>query len=252
MISKCSITSRAKKKGTCFTKIELISLIRALNHNRKKKVIDFVQKNTKKQLWEKLRDVLGPEEHLWIKHPFIHNINSHSCLEKLSKFTFKPKGPKGQWSWLTDKQITDAMKQYEKYSNTNFYYAGTRSADYFQNNPKKLTFVKGLLKIGYRVGIIFNLDPQRLPGSHWVAVFLNGKGENDYFDSNGDPPNHHIKTFLRKIPGKTVINKTEYQKKDGSCGLFAMDFILNKVAYNEYIPPKNENEINNQRREFFI
>ena len=43
---------------------------------------------------------------------------------------------------------------------------------------------------------VFNLDPSYKPGVHWVAVYIDRKGHNEYFDSFGRPPPREIKYFL--------------------------------------------------------
>ncbi len=38
---------------------------------------------------------------------------------------------------------------------------------------------------------IINTHPARLPGEHWIAVYLTQDGPTCFFDSFGNPPNSH-------------------------------------------------------------
>lgn len=47
--------------------------------------------------------------------------------------------------------------------------------------------------------IIANTDDHTQPGTHWVAFYINPRGEGVYFDSFGMPPtNTHFKRLLRR------------------------------------------------------
>jgi hypothetical protein len=37
-------------------------------------------------------------------------------------------------------------------------------------------------------GLIVNTDPHNKPGSHWVAIYGDGDGHTEFFDSYGKPP----------------------------------------------------------------
>ena len=49
-----------------------------------------------------------------------------------------------------------------------------------------------------KAAIIYNLDPHYLPGSHWVALFLNFTTESaEYFDSMGLSPDPACRQLLQ-------------------------------------------------------
>jgi hypothetical protein len=55
--------------------------------------------------------------------------------------------------------------------------------------------------------IIINTDPSYLPGKHWVAISIDSKGNCNYFDSFGEPPNKYkIIHFLQKNCLKKVFS----------------------------------------------
>lgn len=43
---------------------------------------------------------------------------------------------------------------------------------------------------------ISNLDTDSKPGSHWIAMHIDGNGFGQYFDSYGRPPEKYHRTFL--------------------------------------------------------
>ena len=61
-----------------------------------------------------------------------------------------------------------------------------------------------------RLGIVFNLDPHDMPGSHWVSLFVNMNNGGIYFyDSVGKFPNKEISDLMFRIrsQGNELIKK---------------------------------------------
>lgn len=57
-------------------------------------------------------------------------------------------------------------------------------------------------------GIIVNTDVHYKPGTHWCAIFFDGKGNTEFFDSYGHPPDHYgyfITHFLKQNCKKPLI-----------------------------------------------
>ena len=76
--------------------------------------------------------------------------------------------------------------------------------------------------------IVFNLDPSHLPGSHWVAVFLDlVKGQAEYFDSTGLPPDPACRQLLEKHCSRKPLlyNKRILQEDTMVCGQFCVVFL---------------------------
>jgi hypothetical protein len=79
-------------------------------------------------------------------------------------------------------------------------------------------------------GVIFNLDPHWLPGSHWVAVYF-GKQWTEYFDPFGDGPPDIILNYMRKYSKVLYYSSFEIQAKNSDyCGLFAVNYLKNRLA----------------------
>jgi hypothetical protein len=79
--------------------------------------------------------------------------------------------------------------------------------------------------------MIVNTDTSNLPGSHWVAIYFDVKGDAEYFDSFGRSPiSPFIDQFL-KLNGKTLVfNNQRLQSSDSFvCGMYCIYFLFNRV-----------------------
>ncbi len=142
----------------------------------------------------------------------------------------KFKGPTKRGEWLSTKDIDTVMSFHEA---PNFTYLGTLPLDFKQYRPE---LFKLKLKNNHLYGIIFNTDKSTGPGEHWVAAVLStlhGLRELCYFDSLGMDPKPEIEKWLNVMKRK---NKMDYyesdmtmQRQDGTCGLYAMFFIIHKL-----------------------
>ena len=101
----------------------------------------------------------------------------------------------------------------------------------------EFSLVDYLKKGKNKIGVIFNLDPHYMEGSHWVALFVDIKrAEIFYFDSNGDPVPKQIKRLIKKITeqGKPHGIKFRYDSSEGmdhqlentECGIYCLYFII--------------------------
>jgi hypothetical protein len=84
-------------------------------------------------------------------------------------------------------------------------------------------------KISKPCSIIINTDPSYLPGKHWVAISIDSKGNCNYFDSFGKPPDKYkIIHFLRKnCEKKLFYNKSVLQNIfSDTCGHFCAVFLV--------------------------
>lgn len=76
-------------------------------------------------------------------------------------------------------------------------------------------------------GMIVNMDNHDDPGSHWVAIFVNGQGNGVYFDSYGLPPSnaHHLQS-LRRNTKSFVWNTHQLQSLTSKvCGQYCIMFL---------------------------
>lgn len=121
----------------------------------------------------------------------------------------------------------------EFFSDRNIYpdFGGVISADQIKNLPKRLP-----------IGFIMNLDKSDQPGSHWVAVYINGDSV-EYFDPLANPPSESFKKDIKKylesmhvpILMKFKINKIAQQHGNSArCGFHAIRFLDDRFAGTPY------------------
>lgn len=95
-----------------------------------------------------------------------------------------------------------------------------------------------------KIGVIFNLDPHYMEGSHWVALFVDIKrAEIFYFDSNGEPIPKQVVRLIKKITqqGKehgirftTDSNLgVDHQLENTECGIYCLYFIIELLTGNK-------------------
>ena len=73
------------------------------------------------------------------------------------------------------------------------------------------------LKPSVPAAYVFNTDPIRAPGEHWVAVYITSSRKAVYFDSFGFQPQHtQIVTFLKK-----TLDKVDFLKKNDSKSFYS-------------------------------
>ena len=72
---------------------------------------------------------------------------------------------------------------------------------------------------------IYNLEPEYMPGSHWVATFVKN-GWINYFDSFGMPPFQEIVNHARK-KNLGLMHQTDHIQNLGTttCGYFCLYFL---------------------------
>lgn len=241
---KCSIIARSKTKDyTCLSKKQLVIILKSYN---KEYGTDYkISNSTKREIYEVLKQILKKDDTEWWKFSFIpDDINLY-----LKVLAFKPKKPKNKWGWISQSSINNIMYQYEEYFNKNkikFKYFGTLSADYFKLYPEQIKYI---YNNSIPIGIIFNTDISSGKGEHWVSIYIT-KNEVFYFDSNGNNPNKYIKDFIKRLKKKVYINTIEYQKRDGVCGIYAIEYILMK-AQNKDIIFGDDYIVNSKRYKYF-
>lgn len=184
----------------------------------------------------------------------IDEIITDKELLNLILDAYKPFGPI-DGAWLDNMEIMNVIKQYEIYLNKNkeykFYFSGVYPSDFkkypdFQINEINKKFLDdGNIKF---IGVVFNHDKRGQPGSHWVGLYidlLNSKAY--YYDSVGKKPKdeyiNYVKHLFKKCDlnydNKTLeYNKTERQTSGGSCGIYAISFIISMASginFNDYL-----------------
>lgn len=200
-----------------------------------------------RKIWNELRDYIGDvcdSESCWLRQKFVQNkLNSD-----LLNYTFAPKKPKS-WNtnpreWLDSRDILAVMRQYEKYYRC-FEFLGPSPIDYDNHVYDGECVWKELCEFSLReqikkgktkIGIIFNLDPHYLPGSHWFACFIHiPKRKLYYFDSYGEPADEQVNKLFNTIikQGKELgmnfsvhHNTIRHQYSDSECGMYSLYFIV--------------------------
>jgi hypothetical protein len=155
---------------------------------------------------------------------------------------FRPKGPNNNNNWLSNYNIEDVLKQYEKKYN-DFIFLGAvprdfKKTSYCKNNFTKEHIIELINKGKFKFGAIFNLDFSYQSGSHWVALYIDiNKGQIYYCDSVGKPPKDEYKELMNlfkdiiKSRNSNIniderIGTMQHQNKNTECGVYSMNFIL--------------------------
>jgi hypothetical protein len=265
-LSKCA-PNYADGTISCFTRDVLfkISELYNKNHNGDNQ-IDIRQSDNKRQIWYKIQRSLeqacGDDETCWLNQPFLSQSRAGMDLESF----FKPIAPLGQYQWLSTKDISAVMKQYTK-KHSDFTFFGPFPMDFMNldyrdilkfRSPNTLQNPKNQI-----IGVIFNMDPSTMNGSHWVSMVIKKPSrEILYFDSYGDkfnfnntynikwtdsygrkpsnnskipmppPVQKYISEINKQLNGRVKANTIQHQYANSECGIYSMLFILKSLKYN--------------------
>ena len=75
--------------------------------------------------------------------------------------------------------------------------------------------------------LICNTDPHNKPGEHWIAIYVDSRGE--YFDSYGMETPLIFKTFLNRYCSSWIRNNVQLQSVISSfCGHYCVFYCLLK------------------------
>lgn len=102
-------------------------------------------------------------------------------------------------------------------------------------------------QVRYPCGLIANTDPGHLPGTHWVAMYINKNGQGEYFDSYGLQPlvKEHEK-FLETNCSRWRHSTLTLQSLTSSvCGHFCMLFLHYRAkgySFQKYLNLMNQGE----------
>tara|TARA_B100001964_G_scaffold237671_1_gene301656 strand:+ start:1020 stop:1832 length:813 start_codon:yes stop_codon:yes gene_type:complete len=239
----CSPLQKGKSKYTCFQKESLLKIAKAYNQKNKDKI---KLSNNRKILWNSIRNKMSSQckqEWCWIDQDFVKKLKDKNIIEH----TFKPKAPKSwkknKYEWLSTTDIDKVMKQYERVYK-DFMFIGPVPLDCYvgSNLSCELTNlnINNLVKNGIKkIGIIYNLDYSFMPGSHWVALFVDtNKKDITFFDSIGTPPPNEIVNLMKhfknelkniNINMRTNYSKKAHQKGNTECGIYSMNYLIQRL-----------------------
>jgi len=247
---KCSpINHKYKPSFSCFSNNDLKKLRDLWNLRHPDAMI---KSNESKEIWNSLKKYMGGvcnKESCWLKQNFVDN----KVKRKLEE-AFAPLSPK-EWKknpneWLSSVDILNVMKLYEKAYKC-FEFLGPSPIDYDSkqlygecvwNELCNFDLMQQIKTGKTKIGVIFNLDPHYLGGSHWVSLFINIKKKTIfYFDSAGEKIPKRIMNFVEKVveQGKTMTPRidftfdqnypVEHQYGNTECGVYSIFFIVHML-----------------------
>lgn len=80
--------------------------------------------------------------------------------------------------------------------------------------------------------LIVNTHPRKLPGEHWVTMYLNQNGPSEFFDSFGRSPsyyNKHFENYLIRHGGSYMYNASRIQSLISmTCGYYCLYYVLRR------------------------
>jgi len=190
--------SKKYENGSCFTIESLKIIANKYNKENSDKIkISDNKKDLLKQIGEKLSSSCSTQT-CWLKTNLVKDIDN----EDISKYTFRPEGPKSKYGWLSTTDINDVLDQYH-INNKEFLYLGTVPYDFqelYDLGLKDFNIGKAYDEGKRKLGLVINLDESHQNGSHWVSLYTNlDKNQIYFFDSVGKPPSKKIKKFINKI-----------------------------------------------------
>lgn len=242
-------------------KIKLSSNVEVLNPQKYKAYLVY-------QLNMKIKDECGMNQKCWSKQNFIKNMEE-KAREELTKYTFRPNSPQGQFEWLSTFDINNALQQYYV-PDKGFKFFGAVPMDFAELNLEisNCNYDSYYKKGFHKLGVVFNLDNHDQPGSHWTAMYTDlNKGCIYYFDSFGIKPEQRVRSLMKKQVnfldsiGKKIddikidYNKIQHQKGNTECGVYSINFLIKMAKgedFNEYCNKINtDKQINKCRKVYF-
>jgi hypothetical protein len=214
---------------------------------------NLITGTTPRKIWIQFKLMLNKtcnKESCWIQHNFLSQIDKN----KIITTSFAPESP-DEWinnpnAWLSNHDITRVMKQYESTYKC-FDFIGPSPIDYdtilfngdcVWDELCNFSIDDQIKNKKTKIGIIFNLDPHNLGGSHWVSLFINIKKKTIfYFNSTGNKIPIQIKKFVDMVikQGKkpAMVRSPiifsfdqnypqEHQYSSSECGMYSLYFIV--------------------------
>lgn len=186
------VKNKTVNSSTCYTPEIIIEIKNAYNESHSKD--EYIPWSNPQEIWRTLnkRLVNCAKEDCWLS-----TIKDKRLSQELEEVIFAPAHPpewlKNPNEWLTDLDISNVMKQYEK-TYKNFKFIGPSPIDFAKrvkrgelpwakpgNSSDKVCVweelchlnLNKLLKRGItQLGMVFNLDRYDEPGSHWVSLYV--------------------------------------------------------------------------------
>ena len=246
--------------NTCFSEDALRKIATECNKKYDSKINT---KNDKTKLYKEINIALSNQcnnEICWLDNLQLNKDN------KLYRF-HKPLHPKGKSEWLSTSDIQRVLSQYQdKYHD--FLLFGPYPIDFYKIIGEIADLdLKDIYSRGIRrIGVVYNSDPHDKPGEHWFCTFLDlNTGSHEFFDSVGDAPMTEIIEYMGRVKKRCKnvlnieiydkINTIQHQQKNNECGMYAINYIVERLKGNEFEDVVKrvvrDNEMNKKREVYF-
>lgn len=235
---------------SCFTNKALLKLRDQWNARHPDvEILSNSPKEIHDQLASFLKDVCNNEA-CWLKQKGAFGPNYDKELSESFAPESPPEWKKNPNEWLSSVDIMKVMKQYEKaYKCFDFIGPSPINFDTKRSHGECVWDelckfnVKQLIEKGkFKIGIIFNTDPDDKPGEHWISMFVNlRKKKIFFFDSTGDPAPREVMKLVERIQEQGLkLNpplKIEFDSNEGvehqygntECGIYSIFFIVHML-----------------------
>lgn len=242
--------NNVNKFNSCFDKPALIRLINAFNEKFPQQaiVINGLEKKSFKvlyaQLQKRFEKICGNDETCWIDKT---KLDDDAVISEY----VRPKSPRS-WrtnprEWLDENNINAVLRQYETAYEPYYKYLGTQPADFLRNGYS--INIKELYDSGVRtIGMVVNLDPHYMGGSHWTSLFMcicpykpcfgayyydssvSGHVPNDVITFMNDVEKQCTEGWRTKRVFKKKFSTVRHQYGKTECGVFS---IYNQIKWLE-------------------
>ena len=245
------------KNPYIFSKTSLIYLIDTWNKHKTDKITyrkTYTIAKLSQLLNEKIKPVCDDKQY-WCWTGAISNIakdtKTKDIIKMIESEDLRPEMPiewyKNSTEWLSNYDIEDVMKQYDKSPHHKYAFLGVFPIDFSEEDKFgrclysqicSLDVKKYINKKISHLGLITNLDKHNQGGSHWTSTFiiidpLNKCYGAHYYDSNAIAIPAYIKKFIFHIKKRLLViypksdfkityNTTRHQRKNTECGMFSM------------------------------
>lgn len=268
--------------GSCFSLDDLINIALHYNSIYTEDKIDIV--HDKKYLLRELTNKMKKrynclDQVCWLNSKVLKTLGN----KDITHYTFRPKGPKHQYEWLSTNDINNVMSQY-KVTHPDFAFIGALPYDFEELEYTGINNInfEELERTTPKIGMIINLDEHYKSGSHWVALYANLQNYKIYyFDSFGKKPGKRVFKFIIKIltymykkkyhtafdidvflnkfhnsnEFDVRFNRKQHQFKNTECGVYSMNFlirILNNENFDQIVNNiTNDDAMNDCRNIYF-
>ena len=250
---------------SCLTTDALHMLKKSFNKHYPEKKIET---SDPKQIWENLHNKI-PEcdkETCWL-----NSIPDTKLQNKLKTELFTPFQPSewkhNKYAWLSNYDIDAVLEQYKSYPD--FIHLGPTPIDFDHkktdgqcvwNELCQLSLSSEYKKGVRKIGIIYNLDTHRGPGTHWVSMFINlSESESEsgekpfifYFNSTSQPMPKQIHDLIERLQkqwmefkGKKFLvyknTRVKHQRSNSECGMYSLFFIITCLTRKMDLKPGKE------------